>query len=248
MAVAGISALVLFALAFASVFEIRLASAQVDASSSLPLTADTTTVPQILGTSTSTAPTGNDASSTAASTSAGDTSSTTTVATSTPESPAAAVQQPPQGLTEVHIVGTKYTDYFTDGTTTTSYPGDPAIDDNLNKPDAPIPSHGGLTWVHTTGGYLYDTPSGDLDVGDYALQPNGTSIQNAPPFVSSTSTPAAPAVVGPRHPPSVSPPTPPLCLKPRLRQIRTRRNHHHQTYRDRVQRPRQHPRRQQETD
>jgi hypothetical protein len=47
-----------------------------------------------------------------------------------------------------------------------------------------------MTWVHTTGGYLYDTASGDLDVGDYAVQPNGSNIVNAPPFVSSTSTPA----------------------------------------------------------
>ena len=38
------------------------------------------------------------------------------------------------------------------------------------------------------GGYLYDTPSGDLEVGDYAVQPNGSYIENAPPFVSSTST------------------------------------------------------------
>jgi hypothetical protein len=95
-----------------------------------------------------------------------------------------------RGLT---IVGTKYTDYFTDGTTTVSFAGNPAIDGNLNKPNAKIPSHEGLTWVHTTGGYLYDTPSGDLEIGDYALQPSGPYIQNAPPFVSSTSTPATTA-------------------------------------------------------
>jgi hypothetical protein len=101
----------------------------------------------------------------------------------TPSEPA------PQGLSLVHIIGTKCTDYFTDGTTETSYPGGPAIDANLGKRDAPIPTHDGLTWVHTTGQNLYDTPSGDLEVGDYALQTNGDYIENAPPFVSSTSTP-----------------------------------------------------------
>jgi hypothetical protein len=101
----------------------------------------------------------------------------------TPSEPA------PQGLSLVHIIGTKYTDYFTDGTTETSYPGDPTIDANLGKRDAPIPTHEGLTWVHTTGQNLYDTPSGDLEVGDYALQTNGDYVENAPPFVSSTSTP-----------------------------------------------------------
>jgi len=97
-------------------------------------------------------------------------------------------EQPPVGLTEVHIIGTKYTDYFTDGTTTTAYPGDPKIDSNFDKPDAPIPTREGLTWVHTIGDNLYDTPSGDLEVGTYALQGNGHYIQNAAPFVSSTST------------------------------------------------------------
>ena len=70
------------------------------------------------------------------------------------------------------------------------HPGDPAIDSNFDKPNAPIPTHAGLTWDHTNGGYLYDTPSGDLEVGDYAVQPSGSYIENAPPFVSSTSTPA----------------------------------------------------------
>jgi hypothetical protein len=84
----------------------------------------------------------------------------------------------------------KYIDYFTDGTTEVSFPGDPEIDGNLDKPGALIPAHDGLTWVHTVGQNLYDTPSGDLEVGDYALQRSGTYIQNAPPFVSSTSTPA----------------------------------------------------------
>jgi hypothetical protein len=45
-----------------------------------------------------------------------------------------------------------------------------------------------MTWEHTTGQNLHDTPSGDLEVGDYAVQPNGAYIANPLPFVSSTST------------------------------------------------------------
>src|SRR5215831_8796416 len=97
---------------------------------------------------------------------------------------------PPPGLALVHIIGTRYIDYFTDGTTTIAVPGDPTVDGNLDKPNAPTPTHMGMTWVHTTGENLYDTPSGDLEVGDYALQADGSYIQHAPPFVSSTSTPA----------------------------------------------------------
>jgi hypothetical protein len=100
------------------------------------------------------------------------------------------IEPPPAGLTEVHIIGTKYTDYFTDGSTTIAVPGDQNIDSNLNKPDAPIPTRASMTWVHTIGQNLYDTPSGDLEVGDYAVQPDGSYVQHAPPFVSSTSTPA----------------------------------------------------------
>src|SRR5215470_20263968 len=62
---------------------------------------------------------------------------------------------PPAGFAEVHIIGTKYIDYFTDGSTTIAVPGDPNIDGNLDKPDAPIPMHTGMTWVHTIGGNLY---------------------------------------------------------------------------------------------
>jgi hypothetical protein len=61
----------------------------------------------------------------------------------------------------------------------------------LGKRDAPIPIHEGLTWVHTVGQNLYDTPSGDLEVGDYAVEANGDYVENSPPFVSSTSTPEA---------------------------------------------------------
>src|SRR5262249_45424486 len=83
----------------------------------------------------------------------------------------------------------KYIGYFTDGSTTIAVPGDPKIDGNLDKPDAPIPTHAGMTWVHTVGDNLYDTPSGDLEVGDYAVQPDGSYIKLSPPFVFSSSTP-----------------------------------------------------------
>ena len=90
----------------------------------------------------------------------------------------------------VHIIGTKYIDYFTDGTNMYTFPGDPEIHAHIAEKDAPIPTHEGLTWVHSTGQYLYDTASGDLEVGQYALQANGTYIQKAHPFVSATSSAA----------------------------------------------------------
>jgi hypothetical protein len=65
-------------------------------------------------------------------------------------------ESPPAGFAEVRIIGTKYIDYFTDGTTITAYPGNPEIAAHFTEKDAPIPTHEGLTWVHTTGGHLYD--------------------------------------------------------------------------------------------
>jgi len=96
----------------------------------------------------------------------------------------------PPGFTEVHIIGTKYIDYFTDGSTTIAVPGDPKVDNNLDKPNAATPVHAGMRWVQTTGQNRYDTPNGDLEEGDYALDRDGSYVQHAPPFVSSTSTPA----------------------------------------------------------
>jgi hypothetical protein len=197
VAVGGTIGLVVLVAGLASVFEIRLASAQVDATSSTSATADATTTPPIVDTSTTT-PIENSASTTPASEapSTGSDATTTSKGSHTEAASnlhmtwAAPIEPAPTGLKEVHIIGMKYTDYFADGSTTTAMPGDPTIDSNFDKPDAPIPTHEGMTWVHTTGGWLYDTPSGDLELGDYALQPGGTYIQNAPPFVSSTSTPA----------------------------------------------------------
>jgi hypothetical protein len=68
-----------------------------------------------------------------------------------------------------------------DGTKTYSFPGDPKVDANLNKPNAPIPSHSGLTWVSTSGMDAYDTPSGDLEIGDYAQESDGSYISNVLP-------------------------------------------------------------------
>ena len=132
-------------------------------------------------TATSTPSTGDASTSTPPATtteSVAPSSSTSSPATSTPNSASAAPsanteasngpEAPPPGLTEVHIVGTKYTDYFTDDAGEHSFPGDPAFDSHLSEKDAPTPTHQGMTWEHTTGQNLYDTPSGDLEVGDAA--------------------------------------------------------------------------------
>jgi hypothetical protein len=94
----------------------------------------------------------------------------------------------------VHINGTGYTDYFTDGTKTVSFPGDPAIDANLAKANAQTPQHAGLRWVGTGASYLYDTPSKALDVGDYAQQPDGSYVEHlaATTYTDATSTSAVP--------------------------------------------------------
>jgi hypothetical protein len=174
--------LVIAALLVIGILKIQQAYAQVDASSSdVVVASSTNTTPVADATTSATADT---ATTEATATESTDTSTAAASDSVTPTEP------PPQGLAEVHIIGTKYTDYFTDGTTITSYPGDPKIGSNFDKPNAPIPTREGLTWDHTTGQYLYDTPSGDLEVGDYAVQPNGSYIRNAPPSVSSTSTPA----------------------------------------------------------
>ena len=47
--------------------------------------------------------------------------------TSTSSSSTPASESAPQDLTLVHIIGTKYIDYFTDGTKTYTFPGDPEI-------------------------------------------------------------------------------------------------------------------------
>jgi hypothetical protein len=151
-----------------------------------------------------------DASSTAsdtttASTSPPSASSTTpaTDASSTSLTPPAQNQAPAQGQAQsqpsskptlklVHVVGTKFIDYFTDGTKTYSFAGNPDIDANLNKPNAPIPSHGNLKWVSTSGMEAYDTPSGDLEVGDYAQESDGSYISNVPAYTYTDATSSVP--------------------------------------------------------
>ena len=109
-----------------------------------------------------------DATSTVSDTTTASTSSTSasstppaTDASSTPATPPAQTQTPDQGQAQsqpsrgakptlklVRVVGTKYIDYFTDGTKTYSFPGNPDVDSNLNKPNAPIPTRGNLQWVY----------------------------------------------------------------------------------------------------
>ena len=92
----------------------------------------------------------------------------------------------------VHLIGSKYVDYFTDGSKTYSFPGNPDIDSNLNKPNAPIPTHGNLQWVSTSGMEAYDTPSGDLEVGDYAQEADGSYITNVPAYTYTDATSSVP--------------------------------------------------------
>jgi hypothetical protein len=128
-----------------------------------------------------------------------------TDASSTPATPPAQTQAPAQSQAQsqpsngvkptlklVHVVGSKYIDYFTDGMKTYSFPGNPDIDSNLNKPNAPIPSHGNLKWVSTSGMDAYDTPSGDLEVGDYAQESDGSYISNVPAYTYTDATSSVP--------------------------------------------------------
>jgi hypothetical protein len=164
--------------------------------------------------------TGLAAALTATTTDATSTASDTTTASSTPVSgssttpatdagspsatPPAQTQAPAQSQVQsqpstskptlklVHVVGTKYVDYFTDGTKTYSFPGDPSVDSNLNKANAPIPSHGNLKWVSTSGMEAYDTTSGDLEVGDYAQEADGSFITNVPAYTYTDATSSVP--------------------------------------------------------
>jgi hypothetical protein len=127
----------------------------------------------------------------------------TTDASSTSVAPPAQTQAPAQNQAQspssgrsslklVHVIGTKYIDYFTDGSKTYSFPGNSDIDSNLNKPNAPIPSHGSLEWVSTSGMEAYDTPSGDLESGDYAQESDGSYISNVPAYTYTDATSSVP--------------------------------------------------------
>jgi hypothetical protein len=73
-----------------------------------------------------------------------------------------------------------------------TFPGNPDIDSNLNKPNAPIPTHGNLTWVSTSGMDAYDTSSGDLEIGDYAQEADGSYISNIPAYTYTDATSSVP--------------------------------------------------------
>jgi hypothetical protein len=92
-------------------------------------------------------------------------------------------------------------DCFTDGTKTYSFPSNPDIDSNLNKPNAPIPTHGNLTWVSTSGMDAYDTPSGDLESGDYAQEAggsySGSYISNVAAYTYTDATSSVPIAAHP---------------------------------------------------
>jgi hypothetical protein len=189
----GATTLIVAAFITIGIFKIQQAHAQVDATSSDAVATSSESATPTYATADTTTDATHDTEIVVPSTEA--TSSDAEAAVSSEESApefnsVTLIEPAPEDLTEVHIIGTKYIDYFTDGTTVTEYPGDPTMDSNFDKPDAPIPTHEGLAWVHTIGRNLYDTPSGDLEVGQYALQSTGTYIVNALPFVSSTSTPA----------------------------------------------------------
>jgi len=117
----------------------------------------------------------------------------------------------PSTLKLAHRNGTAYIDTFTDGTKTYTFPGDPAIDSRFHEANAPIPTHKGMTWVGSNGFDAYDTASGQLEIGDYAQQANGTYIVHLPAqtFTEATSTSQWPdRYVAMTSDPSVAPTAP----------------------------------------
>jgi hypothetical protein len=163
----------------------------------------TTIVSALTATATDATSTASDTTTAlASSASAGSTTPATDAGSATPTLPAqtqVSAQSQAQSLPSskptlklVHVVGSKYVDYFTDGKKTYSFPGNPDIDGNLNKPNAPIPSHGNLTWVSSSGMDAYDTPSGDLESGDYAQEADGSYISNVPAYTYTDATSSVP--------------------------------------------------------
>jgi hypothetical protein len=108
------------------------------------LTATTTDATSTVSDTTTASTSSTSASSTASTTDASSTSPTPPAQTQAPAQSQPQAQPSKPALKLVHVVGTKYIDYFTDGTKTYSFPGNPDIDTNLNKPNAPIPTHGNL--------------------------------------------------------------------------------------------------------
>jgi hypothetical protein len=176
----------LISLVIIGTFKTGIVSALTATTTDATSTASDTTTKSTSSTSTSSTPPATDASSTPA---------TPPTQTQTPDQ-SQAQSQPSNGakptLKLVHVVGSKYVDYFTDRTKTYSFPGNPDIDSNLNKPNAPIPSHGNLKWVSTSGMEAYDTPSGDLEVGDYAQESDGSYVSNIPAYTYADATSSVP--------------------------------------------------------
>jgi hypothetical protein len=158
------------------------------------LTATTTDATSTASDTTTASTSPTSASSTPLATDASSTSGTLPAQTQAPAQSQAQAQPSSSkpALKLVHVVGTKYVDYFIDGTKTYSFPGDPKVDGNLNKPNAPIPSHGNLKWVSTSGMEAYDTTSGDLESGDYAQEADGSYISNVPAYTYTDATSSVP--------------------------------------------------------
>ena len=178
------ASVLLISLLIIGTFKTGIVSALTATTTDATSTASDTTTASTSSTSDSSTPAGTDASSTSVAPPA---------QTQTPDQSQA--QSPSSGkptLKLVNVAGTKYIDYFTDGAKTYSFPGNPDIDSNLNKPNAPIPSHGNLKWVSTSGMEAYDTPSGDLEVGDYAQEADGSYISNVPAYTYTDATSSVP--------------------------------------------------------
>ena len=158
------------------------------------LTATTTDATSTTSDATTSLTSPTSASSTTATTDASSTSATLPAQTQAPAQSQAQAQlsSGKPTLKLVHVVGTKYIDYFTDGTKSYSFPGNPDINSNLNKPNAPIPTHGSLTWVSTSGMEAYDTPSGDLESGDYAQESDTSYISNVTAYTYTVATSSVP--------------------------------------------------------
>src|SRR6516164_9212685 len=159
------------------------------------LTATTTDATSTVSDTTTASTSSMSASSTPPATDASSTPATPPAQTQTPDL-SQAQSQPSNGakptLKLVHVVGTKYIDYFTDGAKTYSFLGNPDIDSNLNKPNAPIPTHGNLAWVSTSGMEAYNTASGDLEEGTYAQEADGSYIYNTPAYTYTDATSSVP--------------------------------------------------------
>ena len=158
------------------------------------LTAATTDATSTVSDTTTASSTPASASSATSTTDASSTSTTSLTQTQVPAQTQTQAQ-PSSGkptLKLVHVVGTKYVDYFTDGKKTYSFPGNSDIDANLNKPNSPIPYHSGLKWVSTSGMEAYDTASGNLKSGTYAQEADGSFISNIPSYTYTDATSSVP--------------------------------------------------------